>query len=258
MTTKHFLDMAGKNVLVTGASAGLGRAIAVGFAQYGAKVAVHYHRNLAGAEQTARQISALGSEPFLLQADLGQEREVLSLFSDLSKKISHLDVLVNNAGIYPSQSFLEMSAAEWDEMNSANLRSTFLCLQRAALWMRASGGGAVINIASIEGIMPASHHAHYNTSKAGVLMLTRSCALELGGDRIRVNAVSPGLIFREGIEESWPEGVARWKDNCPLGRMGAASEVAEVCVFLASDKAAWITGANIVVDGGMSAAGSFS
>ncbi|MDQ4078313.1 MAG: SDR family oxidoreductase, partial [Chloroflexota bacterium] len=112
-------------------------------------------------------------------------------------------------------------------------------------------GGAIVNIASIEAERPAPLHAHYNAAKGGVLMYTRSAALELGPHGIRVNAVSPGLIWREGIEEQWPEGVARWREAAPLTRLGRPEDVADACLFLASPAARWISGTNLVVDGGV-------
>ncbi|KPL70015.1 hypothetical protein ADN00_18285 [Ornatilinea apprima] len=256
MADDHFVDFTGKTVLVTGASAGLGRAVAVRFAQYHARVGVHYHTNRSGAEETARLIEALDGECVLLQADLSQESGVQAMFVELKAKAERLDVLINNAGIYPSKPLMEISGEEWDAMMAANLRSVFLCTRQAAEWMQTRGGGAVVNIASIEAFMPARQHAHYCASKAGVLMLTRSAALELGPAGIRVNAVSPGLIHREGIEENWPEGVERWLKACPLGRMGAPEEVADMCLFLASERASWISGANLVADGGMAVTGA--
>jgi len=258
MMVKTAFDFSNQWVLVTGSSTGLGRAIAVEFAQNGANVLVHYHHNLEGAEETVEQIAKAGGKAILTQADLCAEQAVEALFANISRECDNLDVLVNNAGIYPLRGLLEMSVSEWDGMMSANLRSAFLCTQFAARGMRDSGGGSIVNIASIEACMPARMHAHYNTSKAGILMLTRSSALELGEFAIRVNAVSPGLIYREGLEEAWPEGLARWEEHCPLGRVGQAEEVAKACVFLASDMAAWISGVNLVVDGGMSVVGGFS
>jgi len=136
----------------------------------------------------------------------------------------------------------------------ANLKSVHLCTQVAAARMIERGeGGAIVNIASIEGSDPASGHSHYATSKAGLLMLTRASALEYGRAGIRCNAISPGLIDRDGLAERWPEGVERWLDKAPLGRLGTAEDVAAAVLFLLGPDASWISGANLVVDGGMSA-----
>ena len=145
-----------------------------------------------------------------------------------------------------------MRYEDWRAMLAANLDSTFLVMQRAAkLW--AGRGGAIVNIASIEGSDPATGHAHYSTSKAGMIMLSRAAALEYGPVGIRVNCVSPGLIDRDGLAEDWPDGVNRWLDRAPLGRLGTPQDVADAVLFLLSPAARWISGTNLVVDGGMSA-----
>ncbi|TVR30637.1 MAG: SDR family oxidoreductase [Spirochaetaceae bacterium] len=250
-------DFSESVVVVTGAGGGLGRAIAVRFAERGASVVVHCHRNRSGADQTAGLVRNAGGSALVVQADLttvdgttddGPE----SVMAATVEQFGRVDVLVNNAGVYPVTPMMEMSIAEWRAVVAANLDSAFGCTQAAARRMGEQGRGAIVNIASIEGSSPAHGHSHYNAAKAGVIMLTRSSALELGPKGIRVNCVSPGLMDRQGLEEAWPEGVASWKRAAPLGRTGAPHEVADACLFLASDTAAWITGANLVVDGGAS------
>jgi NAD(P)-dependent dehydrogenase (short-subunit alcohol dehydrogenase family) len=139
-------------------------------------------------------------------------------------------------------------------MYSANVDTAFLCTQAAAAHMKSAGGGAIVNIASIAATSPGPDHSHYNSAKAAVVMLTRSAAQELGRFGIRVNAVSPGVIGREGIEEQWPEGVARWRARAPLKRRGRPDDVADACLFLASAASRWITGHDLIVDGGVMAA----
>jgi NAD(P)-dependent dehydrogenase (short-subunit alcohol dehydrogenase family) len=135
---------------------------------------------------------------------------------------------------------------------NANLRSVFLCTQAAARQMVAqASGGAIVNITSIEAENPAPNHSHYNASKGGVLMYTRAAASELGQYGIRVNAVAPGLIWKDNIEQTWPAGVARWRQAAPLGRLGMPEDVADACLFLVSPAARWITGASLTVDGGV-------
>ena len=163
-----------------------------------------------------------------------------------------VDVLVCNAGIYPTRPFLQLSIEEWDEMLGVNLRGAFLCAQSGARLMVEQGrGGSIVNVTSISAANPAADHAHYNASKAGLEMLTQSLAAELGPHRIRVNAVAPGLIWSETVEQDWPEGVARWLARVPLGRLGQPDDVADACLFLASPAARWITGASLRVDGGV-------
>jgi NAD(P)-dependent dehydrogenase (short-subunit alcohol dehydrogenase family) len=211
----ELLDLTGRSALVTGGGRGIGAAIARRLGEAGAAVVVNFRTSADGAS-------------------------------------GGLDLLVNNAGIYPVSTLLEMDEEEWDAVVDANLKSVHLCTRTAAAWMIEQGkGGAIVNIASIEGHAPAPMHAHYDAAKAGVIMHTRSAAQELGPHGIRVNAVSPGLIHAEGIEEAWPEGVQRWLDAVPLGRMGRRVEVADACLFLASPAAGWITGAVLPVDGGV-------
>ena len=163
-------------------------------------------------------------------------------------------LVVNNAAAQPVTPLTEMQSEDWSNMLAASLDSAFHVTQAAAGLLRHNGrGGAIVNVASIEGSDPAAGHAHYATAKAGLLMLTRACALEYGSLGIRFNAVSPGLIDRDGMTESWPDGVNRWLDRVPLGRLGDASDVADAVLFLLSPASRWISGANLVVDGGMSA-----
>jgi NAD(P)-dependent dehydrogenase (short-subunit alcohol dehydrogenase family) len=161
-------------------------------------------------------------------------------------------VLINNAGIDPLVSMLEMTDEQWDEVVDTNLRGVHLCTQICAKQIIGQGsGGAIVNIASIEAQNPAAMHSHYNASKAGIVMHTMAAARELGEQGIRVNVVSPGLIWEEGLDEAWSDGVSRYLGAAPMGRLGQPDDVADACLFLASPAARWITGANLVVDGGV-------
>ncbi len=245
-------DFSGKTALVTGSGSGLGKGIAIRFAQAGAAVAVNYRYSADGAQAVVAQIKADGGKAIAIQANVTRKDDVERLIEQTVAAFGRLDVLVNNAGAYPLSLLLEMSQVEWDDVINANLRSVFLCTQTAAKQMITQNkGGAIINIASIEGENPAPMHSHYNAAKGGVLMHTMAAANELGPQKIRVNAVSPGLIWRAGIEQAWPDGVARWQKAAPLTRLGMPDDVADACLFLASPAARWITGINLRVDGGV-------
>ncbi len=254
---KALLDISGQVALVTGAGSGLGRSIARRFAAAGARVAVHYRASGEGASGVVREIRALGGDARAIAGDLTHEGEASRVVEETAESFGRLDVLVNNAGAYPLVSLLEMSAAQWDEVLAANLTSALLCLQAAARRMQVSGGGAIVNVTSIQAFRPALGLAHYSAAKAGLEMLTRSAAVELGAVGIRVNAVAPGVIWREGIESAWPEGVARYRAAAPLRRIGQPEEVADACLFLASPAARFITGVSLAVDGGVLAATAF-
>ena len=254
---RQLLDFAGCAVLVTGAGGGIGRAIAARFAEAGARVAVHHRKSREGADALVREIRGAGGEARALEADLTLAAEPERLVEAVVAAFGRVDVLVNNAGSYPLAGLLEMTAAEWDDVLAANLRSALGCLQAAGRRMAASGGGAIVNVTSIQAFRPAPELAHYSAAKAGLEMLTRSAALELGPKGVRVNSVAPGLIWREGIETAWPDGVSRFVARAPLGRLGHPTDVADACLFMASPAARFVTGATLVVDGGVLAAPAF-
>lgn len=248
-------SIAGRTVLVTGATGGIGSATALRLAGAGARIVVHYLHDEAGAGQIVARITEAGGEAFPVGADLAGAAGIDGLLDELETHDALPDGVVNMAARQDVTPFAEISAAEWRGLMATNLDGVFLVTRRvAARWRAAGRGGAIVNVASIEGLDPAPGHAHYATSKAGLIMLTRASAMELGPHGIRVNAVSPGLIDREGLAADWPEGVARWREKAPLGRLGRGTDVADAILYLLSPAAAWVSGTNLVVDGGMSAA----
>ncbi|MFF7949348.1 SDR family NAD(P)-dependent oxidoreductase [Streptomyces griseorubiginosus] len=245
----------GQVALVTGASGGIGRGVALRFAEQGAAVALHCRTAVAAAREAASRIEDMGARAVVLEAELRDEAECRRLVRAATEWAAagwggSLTALVNNAGVQPTQPLPGMTAVQWREVVDTNLTSVFACTQAAAEVM--GPGGSVTHIASIEASRPAPEHAHYSASKAAVVMHARSAALEYGPHGIRVNTVSPGLIEREGLAQAWPEGVERWTRRAPLGRLGRPEDVADACVFLASPLASWITGHDLVLDGGVS------
>ena len=249
----------GQAALVTGAGGGIGRGIALRLAEEGAAVALHCRTAVETARGVAARIEELGRRAVVVRGDLTDEdacRRVVQRRPSGGGGGS--TALVNNAGVQPTRELPGMTAAQWREVVDANLFSVFACTQAAAEVMRERGaGGSVTHIASIEARQPAPLHAHYSSAKAAVVMHARSAALEYGPHGIRVNTVSPGPDRPGGLGRAWPEGVRRWREAAPLGRLGRPEDVGDACVFLASRLASWVTGHDLVVDGGVLAGPSW-
>jgi 3-oxoacyl-[acyl-carrier protein] reductase len=247
-TSAGLPDLAGTVTCVTGASGTIGRGIARRFAEAGSAVAVH-HRRPGAAGDVVAAIEAAGGRARAFTAELTDDRACHTLLDAVAEWGGRLDALVNNAGVQPVEALADLTAGRWREMLDATLTSAFSCTQAAA--RRLGDGGSVTHIASIEARQPAPGHTHYSAAKAALVMHARGAALEYGPRGIRVNTVSPGLIGRPGLEQDWPEGVERWRRAAPLGRLGTPEDVGNACVFLASPLASWITGHDLVVDGGV-------
>ncbi|MGH8874887.1 MAG: SDR family NAD(P)-dependent oxidoreductase [Acidimicrobiia bacterium] len=248
----RLLDLSGRVALVTGAARNIGAAVAERLGEAGAAVAVHYRSDREGAWAVASRIEAAGSSATPVAGDLTVPVEMRSALDRVEERLGLIDLLVNNAAAQSVERFLDLEAPAWAEMLAVTLGSVGVVTRLVAERLVASRRpGTVVNVASIEGLQPAPGHAHYATAKAGVLQLTRAAALELGPHGIRVNAVSPGLVWREGLAEEWPEGVTRWMEAVPGGRLVHPTDVADACLVLSSEAARCVTGANLVVDGGM-------
>ena len=242
----RLLSMEDRVAVVTGVSAGIGHGIAQRFLEAGASVVLHCRRHRTAAEVLAAEA---GDRALVVTGDLASESAAADVASAAVERFGRLDVWVNNAGVQPVASLVAMSPEEFTTVVDSNLGTVFHGTRAAA--SRMVDGGAIVNIGSIEALQPADGHSHYGAAKAAVVAHTRAAALELGPLGIRVNAVAPGLIARPGIAEQWPDGVARWEAAAPLGRLGEPTDVADACLFLASDAARWVTGAVLVVDGGV-------
>jgi NAD(P)-dependent dehydrogenase (short-subunit alcohol dehydrogenase family) len=250
------MSTAGKVALVTGASKGVGRGIAVGLAAAGWDVAINYHADQAGAEETAASVQALGRRAWILQADVGFSDRVEAMFSQLDREAGQLDLLVNNAGVQTWAPLLKLKEADFDRTIRTNLKGCFLCTQQAALRMVKTGrGGSIINIGSGANKLPFPNLVDYNASKGGIDNLTMVAAVELGPHKIRVNCVAPGAIEIERTKHESTDYAGTWSPLTPLRRVGTPVDVARAVVYLASPEADFITAQTVYVDGGLMSQG---
>ena len=236
----------GKVAIVTGAGRGIGRAIAARLGSDGAKVIVNYNRSAEAAEALAAEIGGLA-----LQADVRTEAGVERLVA-AAESLGSLDIVVNNAGITRDGLMLRMPDADWDDVLATNLHATFRLSRAASVVMLRQRSGSIINITSISGIRGNAGQANYGASKAAVAAMSRSLAKELARRGIRVNCVAPGFIETQMVDAMHPKAIAEITKSVPMRRMGQPEEVASIVAFLASDAASYITGQELVVDGGLS------
>jgi glucose 1-dehydrogenase len=265
--TKGLQGIEGKNVLVTGGSSGIGQAIAVRFAEYGANVAINYLRQPEEAAETEEQVQACvgkvqreGVKDVLVQGDVSNEDDVVRMVADAVEGLGGIDILVNNAGIQISRPTDELSSGDFDRVLAVNLRGSFLCAREAIRHFLAEDKpGSIVNISSVHQLIPKPGYIGYSASKGAMQNLTRTLALEYAGRGIRVNGVGPGATVTP-INRAWiddPEKRRQVEEHIPMQRAGDADEMAGVTAFLASDDAAYITGQTVFVDGGLTLYPSF-
>lgn len=257
----------GKRVLVTGASSGIGKAIAVRFASEGAHVAVNYYK---GEEEAADTIKAMraastaagiesGSlKDMTVQANVAKEDSVTAMFEQVISTLGGLDILVNNAGMQIQGNSHEIPLSDFDKMIDINMRGAFLCARKAITHFLANGGGVIVNDSSVHELIPRPQYVGYTMSKSGLQGMTRTLALEYARDNIRINSFAPGATLTP--INPWkddPQKKADIESHIPMGRSGTPEEMAAVCAFLASDDAAYITGQTLFIDGGLTLYPSF-
>lgn len=244
--------LSGKVAIVTGASRGIGREIALTLSKYGATVVINYNGSKEKAEEVLTEISNSGGRGAVYQADVASLDAVKGMFDFTIKEFGCIDILVNNAGITKDNLILKMSEDDFKQVIDTNLTGTFNCLKLASRIMLKQQRGAIINLSSVSGISGNPGQVNYSAAKAGVIGMTKSLAKELGSRGIRVNAVAPGYINSDmtaSLKEEYKEKI---RENVPLKRLGECIDIAETVAFLASDKASYITGQTISIDGGLS------
>ncbi|HDI8257621.1 TPA: 3-oxoacyl-[acyl-carrier-protein] reductase [Staphylococcus aureus] len=240
-----------KSALVTGASRGIGRSIALQLAEEGYNVAVNYAGSKEKAEAVVEEIKAKGVDSFAIQANVADADEVKAMIKEVVSQFGSLDVLVNNAGITRDNLLMRMKEQEWDDVIDTNLKGVFNCIQKATPQMLRQRSGAIINLSSVVGAVGNPGQANYVATKTGVIGLTKSAARELASRGITVNAVAPGFIVSDMTDALSDELKEQMLTQIPLARFGQDTDIANTVAFLASDKAKYITGQTIHVNGGM-------
>ncbi|MCI9441150.1 MAG: 3-oxoacyl-[acyl-carrier-protein] reductase [Ruminococcus sp.] len=241
----------GQAAVVTGASRGIGRAIALRLAVEGAAVAINYHGSKERAEAVKAQIEEKGGTAFLFPCDVADFSACELFLKAATEQMGRLDILVNNAGITRDGLLMRMSEADYDAVLDTNLKGTFNCIRFASRQMLKQKSGRIINISSVSGVLGNAGQANYSASKAGVIGLTKSAARELASRGITVNAIAPGFINTEMTEGLSEKVKISAEEQIPLGKFGEPEDIAEAAVFLASERARYITGQVLHVDGGM-------
>jgi len=239
-----------KVVIITGSARGIGFSIAEAFARNGA-ISVILDLNQEDIDKAVQKIDDLGFRALGFAANVTDPDAIAAVFKEIVGQLGRIDVLINNAGITKDGLIMKMKESDWDAVIAVNLKGTFVCSQKVCRYMLKQRSGSIINIASVIGIMGNAGQANYAASKGGIIALTKSTAKEFASRGIRVNAVAPGFIKTEMTEILSQEVVDKYSEAIPLRRMGLPKDVADLCVFLASDEADYITGQTINVDGGL-------
>ncbi|MHA6668406.1 SDR family NAD(P)-dependent oxidoreductase [Homoserinimonas sp. A447] len=249
--------LAGRTALITGAGGGLGAQLARALADAGADLVLHGRQKSASLKMLATSLhAAFGTTVTTAFADLADEASIDAMFEPGGPAFT-ANLLVNNAGIYPTRDFADLDLSDWEDVMIINVYAAARCIQLITPAMIRSGGGSVVSIGSIAAQRSPSDQIHYAASKAALGALSRGAAVALAPHRIRVNMVSPGLLSRPGIGESWPDGVTRWRNASPLGELISPDAVARACLFLLSDASESMTGQELIVDGGLSATSDY-
>lgn len=247
------MKLDGKVALVTGSSRGIGRAIALAFAREGADIIINYSKNDSKAKEVVDSARSLGVRALMVKADVSNPAQVEEMERIVRSEFGRLDVLVNSAGITARRPLEDVPHDEWRRVIEVNLNGTFYVMRTFFRLMAESGGGSIINIASIAGILPMVGSGAYSPSKAGVIMLTKQAAAEWAKYGIRVNAICPGPIETDMLREEFTEEQLEIRKRLiPLGRLGSTDDIVKIAIFLASDDSSYITGEAFGVDGGMS------
>jgi NAD(P)-dependent dehydrogenase (short-subunit alcohol dehydrogenase family) len=244
-------DLHGQVALVTGASKGVGKGIALQLARHGASIVVNYNSDLKGAEATAEDIRALGVPAIVVQANVGVAEQVEAMFAKVIEDFGRLDILVNNAGVQTWKALLELTEQEWDHVLDTNLKGCFLCTQQAARIMKDSGGGRIINIGSGCNKIAFPRLVNYTASKGGMEQFTKVAAVELGKYGIRVNCVAPGAVEIERTKEEAGDYAGTWASATPLGRVGTPMDIGRAVAFFCGELSDFVTGQTLYVDGGL-------
>lgn len=250
-STHRPLKLQGRKALVTGASRGIGREIALALANEGADVAINFSKSEKDADEVAKYVEDIGSESWVYPADISDYQNVIEMKENITKYFGKIDILVNNAGINIDKLFVKMSNEDWNKVISVNLTGVFNCTNAFIDQLIDSGNGRVINITSIVGQMGNIGQVNYAASKAGIIGMTKALACELARKTVTVNAVAPGFILTSMVENIPDEVKEKIIAKIPLGRFGRPEEVAKAVIYLASEDASFITGHVLNINGGM-------